>query len=137
MPTTRRPRTCSACCPRRPSRPPPHSTSRRRCGPRRANLPCLPRRPNPLRRSPRGRPCLILAAITVARFGARFSTLHHWKLESTSRGLLVIAALLVPLDFLVLAGLARGMEGGPVEIATSVAALAGFAFLVWRAGRVL
>ena len=50
-------------------------------------------------------PFLILAAITSAVLAAGSYTLHHWKLESTSRGLLLIGMLLVPLDFAVLAGL--------------------------------
>src|SRR5438552_5308165 len=50
-------------------------------------------------------PFLVLAAITATLFGVGSYTLHHWKLEATSRGLLVIALLLVPLNFLVLAGL--------------------------------
>ena len=55
-------------------------------------------------------PFLIFACITAALFSAGEYTLHHWKLESTSRGLLVIALLLVPLNLLVLAdpSLGRG-----------------------------
>jgi len=40
-------------------------------------------------------------------FGAGQYTLHHWKLASTSRGLLVIALLLAPLNLLLLANRAR------------------------------
>ena len=58
-------------------------------------------------------PFLIFAAITSALFGAGFYSLHHWKLESTSRGLLLIGTLLVPLNFLVLAGLTRIDVAGP------------------------
>src|SRR5262245_23755370 len=47
-------------------------------------------------------PFLIFSGITAALFGAGRYTLHHWKLETTSRGLLVIATLLVPLSFLTL-----------------------------------
>jgi tetratricopeptide (TPR) repeat protein len=47
-------------------------------------------------------PFLIFASITAALFGAGEYTLHHWKLETTSRGLLVIALLLAPLNLLVL-----------------------------------
>ena len=57
-------------------------------------------------------PFIILAAITGGLLGAGFYTLHHWKLESTSRGLLLIATLLVPLDFLVLSGLTAQLRGG-------------------------
>src|SRR5207245_4756903 len=54
-------------------------------------------------------PFLIFALITASLFGAGWYTLRHWKLESTSRGLLVIATLLLPLNFLVMAGL-HGQE---------------------------
>src|SRR5206468_5901950 len=50
-------------------------------------------------------PFLVLAGFTGLLFAAGFYTLRHWKLETTSRGLLAIALLLVPLDFLVLADL--------------------------------
>jgi hypothetical protein len=82
-------------------------------------------------------PFLILAAITAALFGAGRYTLDHWKLESTSRGLLVIAMLLVPLDLLVLAGLSRGQPGGLVQIGTAVLALGLFVPLVSRGAAVL
>src|SRR5262249_58149136 len=64
-------------------------------------------------------PFLIFSSITLALFGAGHYTLHHWKLESTSRGLLVIATLLIPLNLLVLAGLSQGREGGLAETATT------------------
>ncbi|HEV8058422.1 MAG TPA: hypothetical protein VGP68_01030, partial [Gemmataceae bacterium] len=88
-------------------------------------------------------PFLIFTAITVAVFGAGLYSLSHWKLESTSRGLLTIATLLVPLNFLVMAGLLvkRGVgEGGPDlwwRLASEAAALGAFAFLLGKAGRVL
>jgi hypothetical protein len=82
-------------------------------------------------------PFLILAALTAAVFGLGLYTFHRWKLPSTSRGLLVIATLLVPLNFVVLAGLSQGAAGGPLEIATKVLGVVGFAWLVHRAGGVL
>ncbi len=82
-------------------------------------------------------PFLAVAAMTAALFGMGHYTLHRWKLPSTSRGLLVIATLLVPLNFTVLAGLSLGNEGGFREIAAKMVAVAGFAWLVHRAGRVL
>jgi hypothetical protein len=82
-------------------------------------------------------PFLIFAGITAALFGAGLYTLHHWKLESTSRGLLVIALLLVPLNFVVLAGLSAGRVGDLLEVGTEVAALAVFAGLVMLAARVI
>jgi len=41
-------------------------------------------------------PFLILAGLTSALLGAGFYTLSHWKLQTTSRGLLLIGMLLVP-----------------------------------------
>src|SRR5262245_52702662 len=51
-------------------------------------------------------PFAVFSAISLALFGVGQYTLHHWKLETTSRALLVITALLLPLNLLVLAGLA-------------------------------
>jgi hypothetical protein len=82
-------------------------------------------------------PFLIFAAITVALFGAGLYTLSHWKLESTSRGLLVIGTLLVPLNFFILAGLYRGTAKGFVDLATEAGALAAFSGLVLIGARSL
>jgi len=82
-------------------------------------------------------PFLVVAAMTAALFGMGHYTLHRWKLPSTSRGLLVIATLLVPLNFTVLAGLSLGSDGGFPEIAAKIVAVAVLAWLVYRAGRVL
>lgn len=82
-------------------------------------------------------PFLVLSGISLALFGIGHYTLHHWKLASTSRGLLAIATLLVPLNLLVLAGLSRGREGGLLETATTALGLAVFTFAVAGAGRVL
>ncbi|MBV9123514.1 MAG: hypothetical protein JO112_09165, partial [Planctomycetes bacterium] len=81
-------------------------------------------------------PFLLFAAITASLFGAGLYTLHHWKLESTSRGLLVIATLLVPLTSLVLAGLQRNGHGW-LEAVINVAYVAGFVALMNPAARVL
>ncbi|MFL5339030.1 MAG: hypothetical protein ACJ8F7_02590, partial [Gemmataceae bacterium] len=80
-------------------------------------------------------PFLVLTAITATLFGIGSYTLHHWKLEATSRGLLVIALLLVPLNFLVLAGLSPRDTGTPVEILIKVAGIALFAVLTYRGSR--
>ena len=87
-------------------------------------------------------PFLIFTAITVAIFGAGLYSLSHWKLESTSRGLLTIATLLVPLNFLVMAGLLvqHGVGAGGLDLfrlACEAAALGAFSYLLGKAGRVL
>lgn len=82
-------------------------------------------------------PFLIFAAITAALFGAGLYTLRHWKLEATSRGLLTIATLLTPLDFLVLAGLSQGQEQGLIDWGTEIASLLIFSWMVFASARVL
>jgi tetratricopeptide (TPR) repeat protein len=80
-------------------------------------------------------PFLVFASITLALFGAGQYTLHHWKLESTSRGLLIIALLLVPLNLLVLADPSRGEPGGWLEWGTKSLAIVVFTAAVVVAGR--
>ncbi len=80
-------------------------------------------------------PFLIFASITAALFGAGEYTLHHWKLESTSRGLLVIAMLLVPLNLLVLADPSLGRAAPSLEWIFKAAALALSLGMVRLAGR--
>ncbi len=82
-------------------------------------------------------PFFIVAGVTASLFGAGLYTLRRWKLETTSRGLLIIATLLVPLSFLVMAGLSKGEAGGWLEIVTEAAAVGVFAWLVSQAGKVL
>ena len=78
----------------------------------------------------------ILVGVSAALFGVGLYTEHRWKLESTSRGILIIATLLVPLNFVAMAGTARpGWDA--LAIVLEVASLAVFIFLVERAGRVL
>jgi hypothetical protein len=81
-------------------------------------------------------PFLILAGITTALYGAGLYTLHHWKLESTSRGLLVIATLLVPLNFMVMAGLSKEEVGGPLPVLIAALTLALFGWLLGLAAAV-
>jgi hypothetical protein len=87
-------------------------------------------------------PFLIFSAITAAIFGAGFYSLNHWKLEATSRGLLTIATLLVPLNFLVMAGLLV-QHGVPelgldlFRLASEITAIGVFVWLLRKTGKVL
>ena len=54
---------------------------------------------------------LIFTTVTAALFGIGFYTAHHWKLPTTSRGILTIATLLVPLNFLAIAAVSSGAAG--------------------------
>jgi hypothetical protein len=78
----------------------------------------------------------IFIGVTAALFGAGLYTLSHWKLETTSRGLLIIATLLVPLNFLAMAAQAKG-EGGMLEIVVEMVAAGLFAALLPWVARVL
>jgi hypothetical protein len=80
-------------------------------------------------------PFLIFAAITAALFGAGEYTLHHWKLAATSRGLLVIALLLAPLNLLALADPGPAKVPGALDAAVKAAALLLAVGLVRGAGR--
>src|SRR5262249_45863899 len=82
-------------------------------------------------------PFLIMAGITSALFGAGLYTLHHWKLQSTSRGLLVIATLLIPLTFLIMAAFAMEEERGLITVLINGASLALFCWLGSPAARLL
>ena len=80
-------------------------------------------------------PFLLFAGITAALFGSGQYTLYHWKLESTSRGLLVIALLLAPLNLLVLADPNVGRGAGGLDLAVKGVALLAFAALAHVAAR--
>ena len=78
----------------------------------------------------------IFVTISAAVFGVGLYAYHRWKLESTGRGLLVIATLLVPLDFVAMAGLSRD-SWTPTALVTELVSLGIFVWLVGLAGRVL
>ncbi|MFI5378795.1 MAG: hypothetical protein ACHRHE_05835 [Tepidisphaerales bacterium] len=78
----------------------------------------------------------VFAAVTVAVFAVGLYTEHRWKLPTTSRAILIIASLLVPLTFL--AVLVQS-EGGldTLTLLGTVMAMAAFGVLLYAAGRVL
>jgi len=78
-------------------------------------------------------PFLLAAGVTAALFGAGQYTLHHWRLASTSRGLLVIALLLAPLNLLLLATPAA--DGGALDLGVKVVTLLAFVAMARAAGR--
>jgi hypothetical protein len=80
-------------------------------------------------------PFLLATGITAALFGAGQYTLHHWKLAATSKGLLVIALLLAPLNLLLLANPGTAAAGGWVDVAVRLAAVLVFVGIVRTAGR--
>lgn len=81
---------------------------------------------------------LIFTTVTAALFGIGLYTEHRWKLPTTSRGILTIAALLVPLNFLAIAAVSGGAESpGALVIGSELVAPAVFLCLVYFSGKVL
>src|SRR5687767_12089084 len=80
---------------------------------------------------------LIFTTVTAILFGIGLYTEHRWKLPNTSRGILTIATLLVPLNFLAIAAVSSGTTSGALVIGSEVIAPAVFLSLVYYAGRVI
>lgn len=82
---------------------------------------------------------IIFTGVTAALFGVGFYTEHRWKLPTTSRGILTIATLLVPLNFLAIAAVSSGSTptGSSLVILSELLAPALFLCLVYFAGRVI
>ncbi len=78
----------------------------------------------------------IFVTITSAIFGVGLYAHHRWKLASTSRGILVIATLLVPLNFVAMAVMSNE-KWTPAALVPQVVSLAIFAWLVTLAARVI
>jgi hypothetical protein len=88
-----------------------------------------------------GRPLLqfvLFNGVTAALFGVGVYTDRRWKIHTTSRGVLVIATLLVPLNSLALAAFTQASP--PTDLlpmAGEVVSLVVFSLLVYVAGRIL
>ena len=78
----------------------------------------------------------IFVSISSAVFGVGLYAHHRWKLESTSRALLVIATLLVPLNFVALASMTKG-SWTLLPLASELVSLAIFAWLVGMSAKIL
>jgi hypothetical protein len=78
----------------------------------------------------------IFVAVSAALFGIGLYTEHRWKLASTSRGVLMIATLLVPLNFVAMVA-TRKSGFDPLALLMELIALGVFATLVGRSGKVL
>src|SRR3954454_18080824 len=81
---------------------------------------------------------LIFTTVTAGLFAVGLYTEHRWKLPTTSRGVLTIATLLVPLNFLAIAAVSNStLPQGALVIASELIAPAVFLCFVYFAGRVL
>src|SRR5207253_11067426 len=78
---------------------------------------------------------LIFTTVTAALFGVGFYTEHRWKLPTTSRGILTIATLLVPLNFLAIAAVSGSTApSNALVIGSELIAPGLFLCLVYFAG---
>src|ERR1700745_2086759 len=59
---------------------------------------------------------LIFTTVTAVLFGIGMYTDHRWKLPTTSRGILTIGTLLVPLNFLAIAAVSTNTTPGVLVI---------------------
>src|ERR1051326_306512 len=80
---------------------------------------------------------LIFTTVTAILFGIGLYTEHRWKLPTPSRGILTIATLLVPLNFLAIAAVSASNTSGGLVIGSELAAPAIFLCLVYFAGRTI
>ena len=80
---------------------------------------------------------LIFTTVTAVLFGIGLYTEHRWKLPNTSLGILTIATLLVPLNFLAIAAVSSSAASGSLILASEMIAPAIFLSLVYYAGRVI
>jgi hypothetical protein len=76
--------------------------------------------------------------VTAALFGAGLYTDRRWKIHTTSHGVLMIATLLVPLNFLAIAAFTQASPPTDLlSLAGEALSLLVFSFLVYLAGRIL
>ena len=80
---------------------------------------------------------LIFTTVTAVLFGIGLYTEHRWKLPTTSRGILTIATLLVPLNFLAIAAVSASNTSGALVLGSELLAPAIFLCLVYFAGRTI
>ncbi|MBI3839609.1 MAG: hypothetical protein HY288_16940, partial [Planctomycetia bacterium] len=81
---------------------------------------------------------LLFNGVTACLFGIGFHSEHLWRLHTTSQGLLIIATLLVPLNFLAIAAFSRSDAGEYLlTISGEAVSVALFSALVYWAGKII
>jgi len=78
----------------------------------------------------------LFTAVTAAIFGIGLYSEHRWKLPTTSRGVLLIATLLVPLNFVALSAFSMHATGLADFVAEAIA-LALFTWLSFKGAKVI
>lgn len=87
-------------------------------------------------------PAILFLGITAAIHGAGMYTLHRWRLPSTSRGLLLIAMLLIPLNATAAClfterGDSSGSVFDPMFLLAVAVGTSVWSGIAWQAGRAL
>ena len=83
-------------------------------------------------------PALCFLGVTAAIHGAGLYTLRHWRLQTTSRGLLTIALLLVPLNFLAAIALSDQRSAtDPLYVIAVAIGVAAYGWIAWSGAREL
>ncbi|MBO0797604.1 MAG: hypothetical protein J2P31_02170, partial [Blastocatellia bacterium] len=81
---------------------------------------------------------IVFAGMTSGLFGLGFYSAHRWKLPTSSRGVLIISTMLVPLNFLAISAFSSNeLPASLPVIVGELAALALFMFFVYQAARVI
>lgn len=79
----------------------------------------------------------IFTGVNAATLLLGLNTWHRWRLPTTSRGILLIGVLLVPLNFLAFAVFTLGMPWDWWTVAGELVSLAVLSVLVWYATKVI
>ena len=79
----------------------------------------------------------IFTGINMATFGLGLYAWHRWKLPTTSKGILVIGMMLLPLNFLAFALFTLGMPWDWFTVGGEMVSLAVLGALAWQAAKVL
>lgn len=79
----------------------------------------------------------IFTGVNAATLLVGLNAWHRWRLPTTSRGILLVGVLLVPLNFLAFAVLTLGMPWDWLTVAGELLSLAVLSVLVWNAARVI
>lgn len=81
---------------------------------------------------------VLLGGVTAALFGVGLYTDRRWKIHTTSHGLLMIATLLVPLNFLAIAAFTHGTAANDaLTLFGEAVSTVVFALLVYLAARIV
>ncbi|MBI1760104.1 MAG: hypothetical protein HYR56_01585 [Acidobacteria bacterium] len=79
----------------------------------------------------------VFMTLIAGLFGLGFYSAHRWKLPTTSRGVLLTAMMLVPLNFLAVAAFGRTSAASAGILLAEAASWLMLAALVWLAARVI